>query len=276
MWLAPHLAILKSATLIFSQKRVGRLISRRVEALADDKTVAMVIINPGNPCGNVCTYQHLKMVAETARKLGILVIADEVYGHLAFGSKPFVPMGVFGSTVPVLTLGSLSKRWIVPGWRFGWIVTIDPNDILHKSGIVKRLQSYLEICADPATFTQGAIVQILEKTTEDFFSKIINVLGETADICYNGIDEIPCITCPYKPEGAMSIMVKLNFSLLLDINDDMEFCMKLANEESVIVLPGMAVGLKNWLRITFAVEPSSLRDGLERIKSFCLRHANKQ
>lgn len=55
------------------------------------------------------------------------MIADEVYGHLAFGDKPFVPMGVFGSTVPVLTLGSLSKRWIVPGWRLGWLVTSDPN-----------------------------------------------------------------------------------------------------------------------------------------------------
>jgi len=55
------------------------------------------------------------------------VIADEVYGHLAFGSKPFVPMGVFGSIVPVLTLGSLSKRWIVPGWRLGWFVTTYPS-----------------------------------------------------------------------------------------------------------------------------------------------------
>jgi tyrosine aminotransferase len=63
------------------------------------------------------------------------VISDEVYGHLAFGSNPFVPMGVFGSIVPVVTLGSLSKRWIVPGWRLGWIVTIDPNGIFQQSGV---------------------------------------------------------------------------------------------------------------------------------------------
>lgn len=46
-----------------------------------------------------------------------------------------MPMGVFGTTVPVLTLGSLSKRWIVPGWRLGWIVTNDPNGIFRKSGV---------------------------------------------------------------------------------------------------------------------------------------------
>ncbi|GMY10161.1 nicotianamine aminotransferase 1-like [Fagus crenata] len=105
-----------------------------VEALADENTVAMVIINPSNPCGNVFMSQHLKKIAETASKLGIFVISDEVYSHLAFGSNPFVPMGVFGSIVPVLTLGSISKRWLVPGWRLGWIVTCDPNGIFQQSG----------------------------------------------------------------------------------------------------------------------------------------------
>ncbi|KAH9792308.1 Aminotran 1 2 domain-containing protein [Citrus sinensis] len=223
-----------------------------VEALADENTVALVIINPGNPCGNVYTYQHLQKIAETAKKLGIMVIADEVYDHLAFGNTPFVPMGVFGSIVPVLTLGSISKRWIVPGWRLGWLVTSDPNGILQDSGIVDSIKSFLNISSDPATFIQ------------------------TADICYDRLKEIPCITCPKKPEGSMFVMVKLNYSLLEGINSDMEFALKLAKEESVIVLPGITVGLKDWLRITFAVEPSALEDGLGRMKAFYDRHAKKQ
>ncbi|KAL0444273.1 UNVERIFIED_CONTAM: Nicotianamine aminotransferase 1 [Sesamum latifolium] len=178
-----------------------------VEALSDENTVAMVIINPGNPCGNVFKYEHLKKVAETARKLGILVIADEVYSHLTFG---------------------------------------------------------------------GALPQILENTPSDFFLKIVNTLNESVEICYDKIKEIPCITCPSKPEGSMFVMVKLNLSLLEDIKDDTDFCCKLATEESVIILPGVAVGLKDWLRVTFAIEPSSLNDGLGRIKAFCQRHAKKQ
>ncbi|KAF8409204.1 hypothetical protein HHK36_005278 [Tetracentron sinense] len=247
-----------------------------VEALADENTVAMVIINPGNPCGNVFTYQHLLKVAETAKKLGILVIADEVYGHQSFGSNPFVPMGVFGSIAPVLTLGSISKRWIVPGWRLGWLVTSDPNGILKETKVVDCIKGFLNIIADPATFIQGAVPQILEQTKEDFFMKIIDTLRQTSGICYDKIKEIPCITCPHKPDGSTFVMVKLNLSLLEDINDDLDFCSKLAKEESVIVLPGVAVGLKNWLRITFAIEPSSLEDGLGRIKSFYQRHAKQQ
>uniref|UniRef100_F6H5F3 Aminotransferase class I/classII large domain-containing protein n=1 Tax=Vitis vinifera TaxID=29760 RepID=F6H5F3_VITVI len=238
-----------------------------VKALADENTVAMVIINPGNPCGNIFTHEHLKKVAETARMLGILVISDEVYAHLAFGGNPYVSMGAFGSITPVITLGSISKRWIVPGWRLGWLVTNDPNGILHKSGVVESIVSSLNISSDPATFIQGAVPQIIEKTTDDFYLKIISILRETAGTCFDGIEDIPCLTCPHKAR---------RIHVCDDIEDDIDFCMKLSKEESVIVFPGFAVGMKNWLRITFAIEPPSLEDGLGRIKAFYQRHAKKQ
>lgn len=74
-------------------------------------------------------------IADTAQKLGILLIADEVYNHIVFGSNQFMPMGILGSVTPVLTLGTISKRWLVPGWRFGWIAATDPNGVLNKSGV---------------------------------------------------------------------------------------------------------------------------------------------
>ncbi|KAL6654799.1 hypothetical protein ACP70R_008264 [Stipagrostis hirtigluma subsp. patula] len=244
-----------------------------LQALADKNTVAMVIVNPGNPCGNVYTYEHLAKIAETARKLGIFVIADEVYAHLTFGEKKFVPMGVFGSVVPVLTLGSISKRWVVPGWRLGWIVTNDPNGVFNRTKVLDSIKSYLDISTDPATFIQGAIPQLIENTKEQFFDKTVEVLRQTADICWEKLKGISCITCPSKPESSMFVMVKLDLSCLQDIEDDMDFCCRLAKEELVVVLPGCAVGYKNWLRITFAIGPSSLEDGLDRLKSFCLRHS---
>ncbi|KVI04293.1 probable aminotransferase TAT2 [Cynara cardunculus var. scolymus] len=246
-----------------------------VEALADENTAAMVIINPGNPCGNVFTFQHLQKVAETARKLGILVIADEVYGHIAFGKNPFVPMGVFGSITPVITLGSISKRWIVPGWRLGWLIINDPNGVLKKHRIIECITQYLNISSDPPTFIQGAVPDILGKTKEDFFLKIINTIKEAANSCYEGIQDIPGVICPSEPEGSMFVMVKLDLSILENIKDDLDFCVKLAKEESIIILPGISVGLKNWLRLTFAIEPSSLEDGIKRIKAFCRRHSKK-
>ncbi|GJN40472.1 hypothetical protein PR202_gb29687 [Eleusine coracana subsp. coracana] len=209
-----------------------------VQALADKNTIAMVIVNPGNPCGNVYTNEHLAKasaaklfcVAETARKLGIFVITDEVYAHLTFGEKKFVPMGVFGSVAPVLTLGAISKRWVVPGWRLGWIVINDPNGVFQRTKVMDSIKSYLDISSDPPTFVQVG----------KFFGMI---------------------------------QVKLDLSCLQNIKDDMDFCCRLAKEELVVLLPGCAVGYKNWLRITFAIAPSSLEDGLDRLKSFCLRYS---
>ncbi|CAD6256736.1 unnamed protein product [Miscanthus lutarioriparius] len=244
-----------------------------VQALADKNTVAIVIINPGNPCGNVYSYEHLAKVAETARKLGIFVIADEVYAHLTFGERKFVPMGVFGAVAPVITLGSLSKRWLVPGWWLGWIVTNDPSGVFQRTKVAASIRTYHYICSDPTTFVQGAVPNLLENSKEEFFQKTIKILKESADICWEKLNGTNAITCPSKPMGSMFVMVKLDLSCLQDIKDDMDFCCRLAKEESVVVLPGRVVGCKDWLRITFAIDPPSLEDGLDRLKSFCLRHS---
>ncbi|CAN1193882.1 Nicotianamine aminotransferase 1, partial [Linum perenne] len=246
-------------------------------------TVTIVIVNPGNPCGNVYSHSHLKQIAETANKLGLLVIADEVYGHLTFGSNPFVAMVVFGSVVPVITLGSVSKRWIVPGWRLGWLVVSDPNKILQDSEFVELSQASLNTSPDPPTFIQAADPEILKNTKDSFFERINGLLREAVDLCYDRLQDVPCITCPKKPEGAINrlrhgvcIQVKLECSELEGIKDDMEFCLKLAKEESVIVLPGTTVGQTGWLRITFAIEPATLEVGVGRIMAFCERHVKKK
>ncbi|KAG0538219.1 hypothetical protein BDA96_03G216500 [Sorghum bicolor] len=224
-----------------------------VEALADENTVAIVMVNPNNPCGSVYSYEHLTKIAETARKLGIMVICDEIYEHCTFGSKPFVPMGVFGEIAPVVTLGGISKRWMVPGWRLGWIAMTDPKGILRKK--------------------KGAIPQIIANTDDVFFTNAMNTMREAAEICYQRLKCMECITCPHKPEGSMFVMVELDISYFNGIDDDIDFCTKLAKEECVVICPGSGLGMKNWLRVTFAVDPPLLEDGMERLKSFCLRHA---
>ncbi|KAL0362390.1 UNVERIFIED_CONTAM: Nicotianamine aminotransferase 1 [Sesamum calycinum] len=226
-----------------------------VEALADENTIAMVVINPGNPCGNVFTFEHMQKIVETAKRIGILLIADEVYNHLVFGCNKFVPMGSFGPVTPVLTLGQ---------YRRG-----------GSSRIADCIESYLNITADPATLIQGAVPEILGKSTNSFFSKTNDTLREVADTCYAKLTEVPSLICPHKPEGAMSTMVKINLQLLEGMEDDMDFALKLASEESVLVLPGSVLGLKNWLRLSFAVELAALKDGLERLKAFCSRHSKK-
>lgn len=47
-----------------------------VEALADDNTVAMVVINPGNPSGSVFTSEHLQKVMFLVLKILVFSAAQ--------------------------------------------------------------------------------------------------------------------------------------------------------------------------------------------------------
>eukprot|EP01018_Ginkgo_biloba_P025804 Gb_40015 [translate_table: standard] len=245
----------------------------QVQSMADNNTVAMVLINPNNPSGAVFSYDHLAKVAEMAKGLGLLVISDEVYAHMVFGEKPFVPMGLFASTVPVLTVGSISKRWLVPGWRLGWLAICDPHGILKETQITEGIMKISNLTVDPSTIVQAALPQILEKTNRDFHRQTLKVLSHAAGICYNRIQKIDVLCCQSKPQGGMFLMVKINTSSFEDITDDIGFSARLAKEESVIVLPGSSIGMKNWIRISFGISPSLLEESWDRIESFCLRHA---
>ncbi|CAN4117699.1 unnamed protein product [Withania somnifera] len=187
---------------------------------------------------------------------------------------PIYALCFFGAIAPVLTLGSLSKRWLVPGWRLGWLITNDPNGTFKNPKFVERIKKYCDICGAPATFIQAAVPRIIQQTEDVFFRKTVNLLKCTADICCEKIKEIPCISCLHKPDGSMAVMVKLNLSLLTDIRDYIDFCFKLAKEESVI-RTNLQIK-RSAILITFAVDPSSLEEALGRLKSFRQTHSCQQ
>ena len=66
----------------------------------------------------------------------------------------------------------------------------------------------------------------------------MNVMREAAEICYQKLNDIDCTTCPHKPERSMVVMVKLDLTCLDGIDDDVDFCTKVAREESVVICPG--------------------------------------
>jgi tyrosine aminotransferase len=61
---------------------------------------------------------HLRAIVSLADRLKVLIIADEIYGHMSWSSSSFVPLARLSDTVPVLTISGLSKRFLVPGESF--------------------------------------------------------------------------------------------------------------------------------------------------------------
>lgn len=84
-----------------------------MDRLVDSNTKAILINNPSNPCGSNFSASHLKEIAQVARKHGLPIIADEIYGGVVFNGN-FEPMNVYSEDVPVISFGgplslSLSK-----------------------------------------------------------------------------------------------------------------------------------------------------------------------
>ena len=103
-----------------------------MEKLIDANTVAIVVVNPSNPCGSVYSKQHILEILAVAERHFLPVIADEVYAGLVFSGSKFYSIASLSQNVPVLSCGGMGKKYLVPGWRVGWILIHDKNDILKK------------------------------------------------------------------------------------------------------------------------------------------------
>ncbi|KAK1296155.1 Tyrosine aminotransferase [Acorus calamus] len=230
----------------------------QIMSLANSNTIAIMVTNPNNPCGVVFPRSHLLQIMEVAGKLHLPVIADEIYGHMTFGEAKFVPMASLASatglTPPVITIGGLSKRWMVPGWRMGWLAFSDPRENIQ----------------------QAALPDILSNANQEFHNNVLRLLESAADTCYARIECLDALKCHSKPNGSMFMMVEVQTTILAGINDDMDFARELMEEESVLVLPGSVIGLKNWVRIFFGAPVNMLNEAFDRISSFCERHRVSQ
>ncbi len=128
----------------------------KLESLIDEKTAAIIVLNPSNPCGSVYSRKHLLDMIKIAEKHKLPIIADEVYGDMViiillscflqifnaltlfkvFPGEEFYYVSELTQTVPVLSCNALSKRFMLPGWRFGWIAIHDPKDHIKSIHIL--------------------------------------------------------------------------------------------------------------------------------------------
>lgn len=239
-----------------------------LESLIDENTAAILVTNPSNPCGSAFTTEHQLEILAVAEKHGLPIIADEIYQDMVFEgeSKSF---GELSTNVPVLSCGGLAKRWLVPGWRIGWITLHDRHNRLSevRGGLTKLSQVILGGNA----LIQDAIPQILSTTPQSFYRETLDKLKSAADLIYSELERCPQIKA-YMPKGAMYMMIEIKVNELEDIDNDMQFVEKLITEQSVFPLPANIFGKPNFVRLVLTVPPEVLREACQRIITFCDEH----
>ena len=115
------------------------------------RTRGIVLINPNNPTGSVCTRKMLEEIAELARRHNLIIFADEIYDKLIIDNDdPHVAMAAVAPSMllPVITVGGLSKNYLAPGWRIGWGIASGEASVIkpYLEGVNKLLRARL--CAN--------------------------------------------------------------------------------------------------------------------------------
>ncbi|TYZ61271.1 hypothetical protein PybrP1_009572 [[Pythium] brassicae (nom. inval.)] len=252
-----------------------------MQSLVDEKTKAILVNNPSNPCGSVYSKAHLEKILALAELNKIPIISDEIYGDMVFGANHFYPLAALTTTVPVIAVGGLAKHFLIPGWRVGWVLVNDRNGVLRDVRTAYFKLSQLILGAN--SLVQSAIPDLLTplagsaeaQSLAAFKSHYFRTLEQNSKFTTAALGQIPGLKVVV-PQGAMYVMVGIDTGVLAGIQDDFDFTQKLLDEESVFVLPGQCFGMANYFRIVFSAPHEVLSDAYARIASFCQRHQRAQ
>lgn len=241
----------------------------QLESLIDANTAALIVTNPSNPCGSVFSKNHLEAILSIAEKHYLPIIADEIYEHFVFPGQQFHAVSSLSRKVPVLSCGGLTKRFLVPGWRMGWIIIHDRDNVFRE--VRKGLANLSARILGANTLVQGALPDILRNTPQQFYDDLVLTLYRHAEIAYKGIKQIRGLH-PIMPGGAMYMMIAIVIEHFPEYDTDLDFVQALVAEQSVFCLPGQCFEYPNYIRIVLTVPEEMIVEACGRLAEFCAKH----
>ena len=233
-----------------------------IESRINDKTRAIVVINPNNPTGAIYPKETLLEIIELARKYDLLIFSDEIYDKLLFDNGTYTSMGSLCNDVPIVTFNGLSKSYVVPGFRIGWAIFSGPLDIMNDyiEAVNKMARARLS-ASHPVQF---AIKAALEGP-QDHIKDMLDMLTKRRDLTVSMLNDMDEFNCQI-PKGAFYVFPTLNIP-----DKDEDFVKDLIRETGVVTVHGSGFGQKpgtQHLRIVFLPNEVLLQKAYEQIRTF--------
>src|SRR5499427_3080169 len=226
------------------------------------RTRGIVLINPNNPTGAVCSRRMLEAIAELARRNNLIIFADEIYDKLILDDDQHISLASVAPDVPIVTFGGLSKNYLAPGWRIGWgIVSGEAAAVKpYIDGIHRLLRSRL--CANHPE--QYAIKPALDGP-QDHLVEVRGKLRSRRDLTVKWCNSTPRVSC-VPPRGAFYAYPRLD----IPESDDV-FVKELLLQRHVLAVHGSGFGEKpgtQHLRIVFLPDEKTLTAAYRGIADF--------
>ena len=248
------------------EKSNYKFTKENLEKAVTAKTKASVLNTPNNPTGTIYNKEELEVIADFAKKYDIIIISDEMYEKLIYDNENHISIASLSKDAyeRTIVINGLSKSYAMTGWRIGYCAASEKIAKLMIS-----IQSH--VTSNVCSITQYAALEALNGP-QDEITKMINEFEKRRNYMINRIESIDNLSI-VKPKGAFYIMINIENCLCKEINgkilnDSMEFCASLLENEKLAVIPGKAFGLNNYIRVSYATSMEAIKEGLNRIESF--------
>jgi aspartate/methionine/tyrosine aminotransferase len=222
----------------------------RLKKVITPKTKAILINSPANPTGVVLKPEVMKEIAE----LGVMVISDEIYHGLVYGTEAGT---IYEVTERAFAVNGFSKFYSMTGWRLGYLIA--PEEFIRP---IQKLQQNLFISPNP--FVQRAGVQALKKAGVDAL-EMVKLFEERRKIMIEGIKELG-FNIESEPKGAFYLFIDAN-----KINPNShELAFDILEKAKVAVTPGIDFGEggEGYLRLSYTTSTSNIKEGIRRLGEY--------
>ncbi len=233
-----------------------------IRSLITPRTRALVVIDPNNPTGASYPDDIRRELIAMAREHGFVLLADEVYADLAYDG-PTPPMARLDLDAPVISFGSLSKAYIAPGWRAGWMAIGSSPRLAAVSAAIKKLADG-RLCATVPM--QHAITAALtgDRSHQVAFRAALRERAELTTQRLNAIAGMRCVA----PAGAFYVMPQVT---LPPGRTDEDYVLTLLRETGVLCVHGSGFGTRpedGFFRVVFLASPADLGEIYDTMAAF--------
>jgi len=240
-----------------------------LEKAITPRTKWIIFNSPSNPTGAAYTKDELKAVTDVLVKHPhVWVMTDDMYEHLVYDDFKFYSIAEVEPRLyeRTLTVNGVSKAYAMTGWRVGFCG--GPAPLIRA---MTNIQG--QIGGGISTVGQAAAAAALDGP-QGVVATCVAEYARRRDLVVGWLREAPGIAC-HKPEGAFYVYA--NLAGCLDktsaggkrIATDTDFVQALLEEKHVAAVQGSAYGMAPYLRLSYATDLETLREGCARIRAFC-------
>lgn len=246
-----------------------KITAEQLESAITPKTKWFILNSPSNPTGAAYTKEELRALADVLLKHPhVYVMSDDIYEHVIYDGFKFYNIVEIEPKLYERTFiaNGVSKAYSMTGWRIGY--GAGSKELIKAISVIQSQST-----SNPSSISQAAAVEALSGT-QDFIEPNNATFKRRRDLVVKLLNEIKGISC-VTPEGAFYVFPSCEGVIGKKtpegklIKDDSDFSEYLLEHALVAVVPGIAFGLKNYFRISYATSDVNLEKACARIKDAC-------